>query len=84
MLLFRFRNSFWHFYKRSLRVLMHKNHSYWSVKQHCIYLLSETLGFTSCIFKALLPNNQSALIGQRTHAWASTVHHLRLALSAIF
>ena len=41
------------------------------------------LCFGSCLFKGPLSNTPSALIGQLTHAWASTVHRVPswLALS---
>ena len=32
--------------------------------------------FSSYLYKGLLPNNQSTLIGQLTHAWATTAHHV--------
>ena len=41
------------------------------VSSYCPMLLSETLCFSSCLFKAPLLNTQPALIGQIIHAWAS-------------
>ena len=49
--------------------------------QLCIPHLSETLCFSSCLFKGLpLLNTQSALIGQLTHAWINTANTNRAAV----
>ena len=43
-------------------------------------LLSEIFRFSSCLFKAPVLNTKSALIGQPTHAWASTANNYRAAV----
>ena len=44
--------------------------SYCPEQQPFIPILSEILHFSLCLFKAPLPNTQSALIGQLINAWA--------------
>lgn len=53
--------------------------SYCPVLQHCIAPLSETL--TSDLFKALYPNEQSPMIGQLQHTWASTTNNTTAVLN---
>ena len=48
------------------------------MQQHFYPLLSETLCFSSHLLKdSLLPNTQSLLICQLTHAWPSTTNNIR-------
>ena len=65
MLIFSFIILFWVSTRHFFYALMRKKRSS-LIQEHCIPHQSDTLCFTSCLFK--LPKTQPALIGQLTHA----------------
>ena len=70
MLIFRFIIVFWVTARIGLYAL--------TLRKHISFTHTLSLCFSSCLFKIHLLNTHSALIGQLTHAWASTASRAKL------